>query len=48
MMAFVFFMLWMLACLGLLAVWVFRKSPDQDDERRRALASASRRASAEH
>ncbi|SAK84700.1 hypothetical protein AWB82_05708 [Caballeronia glebae] len=27
MMAFVFFLLWMLASLGLLTVWVFRQSP---------------------
>jgi hypothetical protein len=27
MMAFVFFMLWMLASIALLTVWVFRQSP---------------------
>jgi len=27
MMAFVFFLLWMLASLGLLTVWVFRQTP---------------------
>ncbi|SAL76019.1 hypothetical protein AWB74_04920 [Caballeronia arvi] len=27
MMAFVFFVLWMLASLGLLTVWVFRQTP---------------------
>jgi hypothetical protein len=27
MMAFVFFLLWMLASLGLLTIWVFRQTP---------------------
>lgn len=27
MMAFVFFVLWMLASLGLLTIWVFRQTP---------------------
>ncbi|BAN22719.1 hypothetical protein [Caballeronia insecticola] len=34
MMAFVFFLLWMLASLGLLTVWVFRRTPVADGEER--------------
>ncbi|WP_255504175.1 hypothetical protein [Caballeronia sp. EK] len=34
MMAFIFFLLWMLASLGLLTVWVFRQTPSvRHDER---------------
>lgn len=32
MMAFVFFLLWMLASLALLTVWVFRQSPQSGND----------------
>ncbi len=32
MMAFVFFLLWMLASLALLTVWVFRQTPSTVDD----------------
>lgn len=40
MMAFVFFLLWMLASLALLTVWVFRQTPPvgRDDNSPRAIA----------
>jgi hypothetical protein len=47
MMAFVFFMLWMLACLGLLTVWVFRQSPPAGGESARGVASGAKALSAE-
>lgn len=34
MMAFVFFLLWMLASLGLLTIWVFRQAPAADRDER--------------
>ena len=36
MMAFVFFLLWMLASLGLLTIWVFRQTPVASREERAA------------
>ncbi|SPB17643.1 hypothetical protein NOV72_04847 [Caballeronia novacaledonica] len=40
MMAFMFFLLWMLASLGLLTVWVFRQTPSagHDDRTPDAIA----------
>ncbi|SAK42410.1 hypothetical protein AWB76_00399 [Caballeronia temeraria] len=40
MMAFMFFLLWMLASLGLLTVWVFRQTPSagRDDRAPSAIA----------
>ncbi|SAK49186.1 hypothetical protein AWB79_01387 [Caballeronia hypogeia] len=40
MMAFVFFLLWMLASLGLLTIWVFRQTPaaGRDEPARSAVA----------
>jgi hypothetical protein len=35
MMAFVFFLLWMLASLGLLTIWVFRQTPAAGRDERR-------------
>jgi cbb3-type cytochrome oxidase subunit 3 len=41
MMAFAFFLVWMLASLSLLVVWVFRQSPPAKGTASRSLASAS-------
>ncbi|WP_321791720.1 hypothetical protein [Caballeronia sp. J97] len=40
MMAFVFFLLWMLASLGLLTVWVFRQTPSTGRDERAPSAIA--------
>jgi hypothetical protein len=40
MMAFVFFLLWMLASLALLTVWVFRQSPPTTRETARTLSTS--------
>ena len=40
MMAFVFFLLWMLASLGLLTVWVFRQTPPAGRDERTPAAVA--------
>jgi hypothetical protein len=47
MMAFVFFLLWMLACLGLLTVWVFRRAPPAIGEASPSVAAQANAASAE-
>ncbi|WP_157056331.1 hypothetical protein [Candidatus Burkholderia verschuerenii] len=47
MMAFVFFLFWMLASLGLLTVWVFRRTPPTGDDSARRPASRSNAASVE-
>ncbi|KXV16235.1 hypothetical protein CR51_01495 [Caballeronia megalochromosomata] len=40
MMAFMFFLLWMLASLGLLTVWVFRQTPSAGHDKRAPSAVA--------
>jgi hypothetical protein len=39
MMAFVFFLLWMLASLALLTVWVFRQTPPASQDNRTPAAA---------
>jgi hypothetical protein len=39
MMAFAFFLLWIIASLGLLTVWVFRQTPAVEHERAEAIES---------